>query len=182
VRVEANDPDYADKNPFVINWIDTEDAIPGRSLRMMDVNELKDMDAQFASLMKAGVPAKAKSKVKPKGRPKGSKSKAKTKTPPEPTTAASPEPPESPTSKTPPPAPGDEDEDSTIKGHCTKHEAWCAVVEMRDPKIDDDTLKEVWLGNIDEVCGEGATDEQDKITDEQWFAVKELTQKETAIF
>jgi hypothetical protein len=62
----------------------------------------------------------------------------------------------------------------------TKAEAWGAIFEMRDPEIDDATVKELWDAAIEEVAGEGA--KHADLTGEQWFQVKEIVLKDCGKF
>lgn len=155
---------YKEKTTLKVEWIDEYDAVPGRSVRKLDRDELKQLDAKYAQLLKAGgtkiAPAKAvkAAGIKPTS-PKGPVKKNSTPSMPKTSTdTASPEMP---------------------AGHCTKNEAWDWVVEMRDKKIDDKKLAESWTGAIQKI-GDGKPVE--KFTDEQWFLIKEQVLSETAVF
>lgn len=74
IRIEDNDPEYADKNPFTVTWLDEYDATPGRSVAKLDAKGLKDLDKQFGALLK-----KSSGPSKPKSAPKNPKAKATTK-------------------------------------------------------------------------------------------------------
>jgi hypothetical protein len=50
IRIEENDPEYADKTPFQVSWIDVFDADPARTLRKLDAAEIKALDKQFSNL------------------------------------------------------------------------------------------------------------------------------------
>jgi len=52
-RVEDNDPEYADKNPYQISWIDAADAVPGRKLQKLEAAEVKSLNAKFANGLRA---------------------------------------------------------------------------------------------------------------------------------
>jgi len=184
--------------PYQVNWVDVYDAEPGQQLRKLDAKELKDLDKQFATLgaknatlkptataakAPAKTPVKTRLLVDPdapdtpeeKKRKLAEKSekirkataaakKAKTSTPPEPTTA----PPEPST----PPEPNET--------ACTKTEAWHAVVELRDPTINDETIEKVWLDSIAEIAGPDAKSKD--VTPEQWYQIKEKTLEHVAKF
>jgi hypothetical protein len=62
----------------------------------------------------------------------------------------------------------------------TKAEAWAKIYEMRDPTIDDETVKALWDAAIEEVAGEGA--KHADLTGEQWFQVKEIVLKDCGKF
>ena len=72
VRVEDNDPDFADKNPYVVQWIDEKDADPRGGLKKLDTAGVKDLQAKFGALLnKAGkVAPPASAKKCPKSPPK----------------------------------------------------------------------------------------------------------------
>lgn len=171
VRIEDNDPDYADKNPYIVNWIDEYDAIPGTKIKKLDAAGVKELNKQFAILLKQtgkkATPAKAPSKAPtvPKTQQtatqaaeakKGKKQTeaVKTKAP-----------------VVPPKAPL---KPSTIpgisEGKCTKQEAWETVVELKNDDCSDEQLKAAWLAAL----AEKAPDIEEKdITPEQWFAVRD---------
>lgn len=69
IRIEDNDPAFADRNPFQVAWLDVFDASPVRKLRGLDADELKALDADpmFKFQGKAAAPAAAPGKKK--GRP-----------------------------------------------------------------------------------------------------------------
>lgn len=86
VRVEDNDPDYADKTPYVVQWIDTKDADPRGGLKKLDAAGVKDLQAQFGALLnkfgKVAPPASAKKDAKaPSKAPPQAPSKATPVTP-----------------------------------------------------------------------------------------------------
>lgn len=164
VRIEDNDPDYADKNPYVVNWVDEYDAVPGRRIKKLDAKGVKDLNKQFAILLKQtgkkAAPAKAPTKapevpatMPPAKAKKGKKQTeaAKAKTPPQ-------VPPKAPT------IPG------IPEGKCTKQEAWETAVELKNDDCSDDQLKAAWLAAIAEKAPN--TVEAD-VTPEQWFAIKD---------
>lgn len=203
VRIGENTWEEA-KSPYQVDWIDEYDADPSRQLRKLDAKELKDLDKQFAALNKepvkaatapkkphpARVPAddgkpltaaekKAVQRVKSERIKAANKAEAEAKlakdsgdmpAPPEP-----PEVVETPEAPTPAP-PGD--------ACCTKQGAWEAIVEMRDPTINDETIKELWNAAIEEAAGPEAVTKEGmkKITEKQWFQVKEIVLKDCAKF
>jgi len=52
IRIEDNDPDYAEKNPFQVAWVDVADAKPGGSVRKLDDDALKALDKKSACKLK----------------------------------------------------------------------------------------------------------------------------------
>jgi hypothetical protein len=173
VRIDDNDPDYADKTPFQVGWVDLYDAEPGRKIAKLNVEELKNLNAKFAMILKkkgkTAAPTKAPTKVSipetdeskpdlpsPKKAGKGKKQTkvVKTKAPAVP-------------SKAPSKAP------VTLglpEGKCTKQEAWGTCCELKNDDCSDEQLGAAWHAAI----AEKAPDIEEKnITSEQWFAVKD---------
>lgn len=64
VRIEDNDPAYADKNPYVVNWIDEATADPHGGLKKLDAAGITSLQSQFGALLnktgKIAPPASAK--------------------------------------------------------------------------------------------------------------------------
>ncbi len=64
VKVKDNDPEYAAKNPFVVDWIDTADTDPHGGLKKLDTAGVQALQVQFGALLnkkgKATPPASAK--------------------------------------------------------------------------------------------------------------------------
>jgi len=69
--------------------------------------------------------------------------------------------------------------EASIVGKCTKQEAWDTAVDLRKPSVTDQQLAELWYASIYEVA---QTKEQDKLTDEQWWLVKEKVLNQISIF
>ena len=79
-----------------------------------------------------------------------------------------------PTVTAPPPRPKGEIK-TDIKGDsCTKSEAWSTIVELKADDVTDETLRDVFYGAVDEVCGAEDTDPK-TVTGEQWFKVMHRT-------
>ena len=82
---------------------------------------------------------------------------------------------------TTPPPPDDEDIETAegtppavpeAGGSCTKQEAWEKIFEMRDPSIDDETVKDLWKAAIEEVAGPGVATAD--VAPEQWWQIKDI--------
>lgn len=206
-QVRIGENTYAEATyPYQVNWIDVYDAEPGMQLRKLDAKELKDLDKQFAALgaknatsKPVATAAKAPAKAHPARVPaddapptaaekarkmaeKSAKNKAATKKAKEAKAVAAGD-------RTTPPAgppPKPESEDAVVppakpsETACTMNEAWCAIVELRDPSIDDKTIGKVWHDAIAEIAGPDV--ESENITDEQWCQVKEKTLESVAKF
>lgn len=177
--------------PYQVNWINEYGADPVNQLRKLDAAELKDLDKQFAKFTKTPVKVATVTKPHPARVPaddvkpispaekrkilkeKSVKNKAAAKAEAKATVPTAPEP-----ASSPPEAPEPTEET------CDKNEAWCTIVELRDPTIDDGTIKELWNVAIEEVAGPKAVTKegQEKITGKQWYQVKELVLKDCAKF
>ena len=198
VRIEDNDPEFADKNPFTVNWIDSKDADPHGGLKKLDAAGVANLQSQFGALLnKAGKvtpPASAK-KAPPKAPPKAApvsidkkaakkakseriakanakeevKKQAVKKTPPTP-------PPAAPTLPAAPTTPAEAvDVSSETK---TKSEAYEFVFEMQAKGTTDDQRNDAWNAAIEQVAG--PIDPESKtphahITGEQWYQIMHET-------
>lgn len=171
---------YLDKTRLKVEWIDEYDAEPGRSVRKLNPDEMKQLDAKYAKFLKQGASKKAPVKAsggkagivtakdtKPTS-PKGPVKKKESASPPEAKQTA--------TEATAQPMPADPD---LPVGKRTKDEAWTEVVDMRDKKTTDSMLAKSWQTAIKEIGGGKPTEQ---LTDEEWFLVKEKVLSETAVF
>ena len=196
VRIGENTYEAA-TYPYQVNWINEYDADPVAQLRKLDAKELKDLDKQFAAMgaknatakpvaTAAKAPAKAPAKAHPARVPADDKpptaaekkakmaaKSAKNLKAAEAKKAAGPPPkPESQDAVVPPAKP-----ESTA---CTMNEAWCTIVELRDPSISDKVIGEVWHGAIAEIAGPDV--ESENVTPEQWCQIKDKTLESVAKF
>lgn len=192
VRIKDNDPEYADNNPFIVSWIDAHDADPVSQLNKLDVKGLKDLDNQYAMLLKktgegkkavsAKTPLKTSPKVtkepidteeekKQKLLEKSRKNLAVNKE-----NVKSTPPTRKPVSK----SPKENATNESPEGSCTKKEAWETIVELKTDETTDKHLGEVWNAAIDKVAGEGI-DNKD-VTDAQWFEIREIVLDQVAKF
>ena len=191
VRIADNDPEYADKNPFIISFIDVFDADPGSQLRKLNAEELKKLDAEFAQLLQssgkapvaATAPAKKNTKPKPPKaaitpeeeppsadekkaalRAKSDRLKAAGKKKPAPPTRQAPEltAPEIPSTK-----------------EYTKQQAYEIVVDMKADECSDEQLKTNWIAAINDVAGE-VSDED--VTGQQWGVIVDKVLDEVGKF
>lgn len=194
IKVKENDPEYADKNPFVVDRIDDKDADPVGGLKKLDAAGVKDLQAQFGALMsKAGKPVTAakappkapKTATKPtaaeKKAAKAEKSKRIAEANAKLAAAPSgPEPPVVPKTATPPAVPtatppaADEapPADATPYSGMTKQEAFDGVLELQDKECTEDQRTAAWHAAIKEVTG--GTDET-TVTDAQWHEIMTKT-------
>ena len=200
VRIVENNYEGA-RSPFQVGNIAEFDADPVYTIRKLDAKEVKDLDAQFfgGATASAKTAASAKGPNKPHParvpaddgptKPKASTGSKDPKT----MTAAEKKAllkkksdhikqevakqKQANTAKAAAPAvPEDEDTPPVPEAEagesCTKAEAWAKIFEMRDPSIDDKTVKELWDAAIEEVTGGGVTHKD--ITGEQWWQIKDI--------
>jgi len=184
ITVKDNDPDYADKYPYQISWIDDFDADPSQKIAKCTAEEITGLQAKYAQLLKAkakpAAPAKAPAKTASKKGAKiieGAKKAAgvvtktdKPKVPASPP-AAPKAPPKAPAAAAPP--------KSTQVESYTKDQAWQAVVDLKTEDCDDDQLNAAWQSTINIVSegkGEGVLD------GEGWWTVKDKVLDEVGKF
>ena len=166
IQFRVEDNTYEGKTTKQVSWVDEFDAAPGRAVRKLNPEDMQALEAQYASVLKGSSkkasPAKAK-KVTAKGiaptQPKGPVTKG-AKDPLGPPTPLPPDP-------------------SLPAGHCTKDEAWGAVYELKAKDVDDEQIAKTWCAALKDVA---PSVEQEDVTDEQWFMIKEKVLSETAIF
>ena len=176
-RVEENT--YEGKTNLQVSWIDEYDAEPGRTVRKSDPDEMKALDAQYASLLKSSgkkvAPTKAPGKVTNKvTKPKGPVVKKKSNDLLGPPTANPSVPAETKTTPAPPAA-----NPNLPTGKCTKDEAWGTVYDMKDKSVTDEQIANIWTDTLKEVAP-GV--DQEKFTNEQWFAVRQIVLDKAAAF
>ena len=73
VRIKDNDPEYAEKNPYQVAWLDEYDATPGGGVQKLDKAGLKKLNTKLGGIMKkkfGGVAAKS-APTTPPVNPKG---------------------------------------------------------------------------------------------------------------
>jgi hypothetical protein len=200
VRIGENTYEAA-TYPYQVNWIDVYDAEPGQQLRKLDAKELKALDKQFAAMgaknatpksvatavkapatappvdIKPSAEEKARKMAEKSTKNKAAAAKAKAKKDEADAVAAG-------DFTTPPPKP--ESKDAVVppakpsETTCTMQEAWEAIVELRDPTIDDKTIGKVWHDAIAEIAGPGV--ESENVTSEQWCQVKDKVLESVAKF
>lgn len=198
VRYKDNDPEYVDKNPYKSSWIDKEDANPASGLNKLDAKDLKALDSDWGMIRKAsGATKKAVSAPKKGSKPAlPPKTKPKAVVPPkteavvveEETVPDTPEEKKAklleksrknladrkPTVTAPPPRDTSKIKTDVKGTSCTKSEAWSTIVELKNDDVTDETLRDVFYGAVDEVCGAEDTDPK-TVTGEQWFTVMHRT-------
>lgn len=168
--VELNNTDYTDvelqfrvgthvykgEDRISVDWIDTADAQPGRSVRKASEQEVKDLDKVYAHGLRKLSGGKT---VTPASKPKTDKpttpkkkEEVKTEKP-----KAKPVAPKT-TGKTAKPA----------KKKCTKEQAWNTACEAKHESISDEKLEEIWTQTVIDLGDE------DSFTDEDWYRIGKI--------
>jgi len=172
--VVDNDPDYADKTPFQVSWIDTYDADPNQKIAKLDKEGITKLQAKYAALLKAKAKpaAPAKAPAKKTASKKGVETIEKAKKaadvladkPPEPGVITK-------KKKAPPAPPGPSKPVPTSRvDNFTKTDAWQGVVELKVDTVTDEQLTEVWQKAVKDVSnGQG----EEVLDGEGWWAVKD---------
>ena len=169
ITVKDNDPEWVDKYPYQITWIDDFDADPTQKIAKCTAEEVKGLQAKYAALLKVNATPAAPAKAPAKAGKKGivtQKAKAPPKAPKAPPVA-----PATPAAAAPP-------ETKQVKNY-TKDKAWqtCAV-DLRSPDCDDEALGIAWQAAIHEASG-GAGEEA--LDGEGWWNVKEKVLNEVGV-
>ena len=202
VRIVENDPEYAERNPYQVAFIDAFDADPSSQLRKLDPAGLKKLDAEMAMLLQSSGKAPVAATVPAK---KATRPKAPTKAP---VTEPEPEPEatkptaaekkaalaakseknrkaggETTTGPKPPVRPVPKEGEKTEEaegGGLTKQQAYEFVIEMKADECADEQLTASWNASINEVAGEATPDED--VTDAQWRLIANKTLDEVGKF
>ena len=157
VTIKDNDPDYADKEPFQVSWIDVFDADPSQKIAKCTKEEITGLNAKYAALLKAKATPKAPAKAGKKAAPKVSK--------PEPGTITKKEKPKVPPVAPPKPAP------TKQVDQFDKTKAWQTTVDLKGD-VTDEQLGAAWQKAIAEVSNGGG---EDVLDGEGWWKVKDRT-------
>lgn len=149
IRLEDDTYEKA-KYPFKVVWIDTFDATPGRQLRQITGDDLKDLDKLMARhLQKSAKPAKAATVKKT-----AKKTTKKTTKPPTPPKTAA------------------------VVGKCTDQEAYTECFALSGSEGGDElekALNIVWAEEVAKVNVDEA-----KISEEEWYIIKEQVSRRTS--
>lgn len=155
-RVEPNT--YKENTTLQVSWIDTTDASPFRTVQKLDAADVAKLQSRYA-----GVLAATKSAVKPVSAVSAPKTVAKPKAT---------KPPAKPPTKfkaTKPTAP------KTVIGKCTADEAYTACYNLKRDDVTEEGLNDIWMAEVIKVNAD-----ESKITDEQWFVIKESVLKQVS--
>lgn len=196
VIIVDNDPEYAEKNPFQVNGFRKFDADPSSMLRKLEGDDLKKLDAKFASVLQASgsapvavsaidagedaeaeaateTPAQKKANINAKAKKLKADKAAKA------AAAAAAKKPGPPARIPAPSTTSAEVADVKVEG-ISKQDAWEICVEMKAKDCDDEALGNAWSAAIDQVAGEGIIDS--KVTPEQWTLIKDAVLDEVGVF
>jgi len=157
-RVEPNT--YKEVTTLQVSWIDPIGASPSRTVQKLDAADVAALQARYASVL-------ASTKVAAKPVSAVSAPKAVTKTATKPATKPKATKPAAPkatkaTKPTAPKAP------KAVVGKCTADEAYTTCYNLKRDDVTDDALNDIWLAEVAKVNAD-----ESKITDEQWFVIKE---------
>lgn len=159
-RVEPNT--YKENTTLQVSWIDTTDAPPFRTVMKLDAKDVAALQSRYASVL-----AGSKSTTKAVSAVSAPKTVAKpTTTKPK---ATKPKATKPTVTKPKPTAP------KTVVGKCTADEAYTACYNLKRDDVTDDALNGIWLAEVAKVNAD-----ESKITDEQWFIIKESVLKQVS--
>ncbi len=160
-RVEPNT--YKENTTLQVSWIDTTDAPPFRTVMKLDKADVAALQSRYASVL-----ASTKSAAKPVSAVSAPKTVTKKPHPARVPADDGGKAPAKPKAKKPtapkpkPVAP------KTIVGKCNADEAYTACYNLKRDDVTDDALNGIWLVEVAKVNAD-----ESKITDEQWFVIKE---------
>jgi hypothetical protein len=143
---------YKENTTLQVSWIDITDAPPFRTVQKLDAADVVALQSRYASVL-----ASTKSAAKPVSAVSAPKTVTKPTTPKvtKPVTKLK-------ATKPKPTAP------KTIVGKCNADEAYTACYNLKRDDVTDDALNGIWLTEVAKVNAD-----ESKITDEQWFVIKE---------
>jgi hypothetical protein len=163
-RVEEST--FNENTTLKVTWIDTLDATPTRTVQKLDAKDVQALQARYAQVL-----ASTKVAAKPVS--------AKTVSVPTPVPAPMPA---SETPKAPdkpkvgrPPKGTPKLPKATVVGRCSADDAYTACYSLKRDDVTDDALNEAWLKAVVAV-----NEDESKITEEQWYQVKEIVLRQTS--
>lgn len=154
--------DYNGKPSIKVSQIDHYDAEPGGTLRVLDKDEVKKLNAKFAKALKK---LSGGAKPKPVGKPDKPAKPEKTEKP-----TAKKE--TKKTSKKPsrPPKSAPKEEPADLPAEVDEDTAWVQFEQAANGKANDDQMAEVWLAVIEELGGAEQID-----ADNTWAKVRDTS-------
>ncbi len=173
-RVEPNT--YNDNTTLKVTWIDIYDAVPGKTLGILDKEGVAALQQRYATVLASTkTPVKAVSAASapvsaPKTAPPQDTDKPITGDKGTPVTKTKGKP------KGRPAVPGKTAPISAVSvGKCTPDEAWDACISLKRDDITEEKLTEIWTEEVYKV-----NKDPDALTPEQWYQVKVAVQKLTS--
>ena len=149
-----------------VDWIDKWDATPGRSVKKLDPDALKELQAKFGSKKKAKPASAATAKTAPVA--PGTKPAAPTAPAPRaPGEVRKVTKPAAPVTQPTPPAPANQ----VAKDPVSKEEAWETCASMKRADVTDAMLAKAWTKHVNKIAGKGTSDAD--ITDVQWREIQD---------
>ena len=161
-RVEENT--YEGNITLQVSWVAEPDASPTRTVSKISKEDAQALQARYASVLASTkAPTKAVS-AKGKGKPTATKPVTK------PTTKPVTKPTTKPATKPKPTAPK-----AATVGKCSGDDAYQACYSLKRDDVTEDALNKLWQTEVAKVN----TDEA-KITEEQWYGIKETLLKQVS--
>lgn len=153
---EVQENDYKGNMTLKVNWVAEPDATPGRTVSKITKEDAAALQARYASVLASTkAPAKAVSApARGKGKGKGKATTTKGSGRPKPPTAP----------KTTAPV-----------GKCSADDAYNECFSLKRDDVTKDRLNELWQKFVAQV-----NEDEAKITEEEWFEIKEKLLKVTA--
>jgi len=164
-----------------VQAVNPQDAEPGRMIKKLDADDLKDLDAKFKGLLGGAKVAPKSAKPTAPASPKPSAPATPRSA--DPTSAAEDAPSTTPEPNAPTPSPaappaapkksGKKGKSKKAKppaDKCTKEEAWELVHKLKTEKVTDEMIAEAWLEAAD-----GIGPDEDAYTPEQWAQIRDKT-------
>lgn len=153
IQFRASFRKYLNEDRLGVEWIDTYDAEPGRSVKKLDSAGIKALQSKFSKA--SGEKSKATPATAPKTKPKIPTVPVRQPTKPK--------------------------VETTPGGKCTQAEAFEYVSnqELRKKGITEKVVADTWLKVVTEIAGDRPDGE---ITPEEWFTIREEVVKEIFVF
>jgi len=144
---------YNENTSLQVQWIDEADAPPTKTVQSISKEDAMALQARYASVLAANkTPAKPVSAKSKKAEKPAAKGKKPSK----------------PTAPKPPKA-------SKPVGKCTADEAYNECFNLKRDDVTNDALNELWLAEVAKV-----NEDEAKITEEQWFQIKDTILKQVS--
>jgi len=159
IAFQVKENTYKENTTLQVSWVDTLDAPPFRTVQKCTKEEAVALQQRYASTM-----ASNKAPVKPVSAKAPVKAPAKPKTPVKPKTKGMIKP-----KPTAPKAP------KTTVGKCSADDAYQACYSLKRDDVTDDQLNEKWLEAVAAVNAD-----ESKISEQEWFQIKEGLLKEVS--